>query len=87
MDTPISFDQVAALVALLPQKDRLRLVERIVRDLAVPLTDDPDVQAVDWMSLRGIAPNLWGNEDAQAWVTRTRQESDEHRELQLRRKP
>ena len=87
MDTSVSFEQVAALAALLPQKDRLRLVERIVRDLAAPLTNHPDVQPVDWMSLRGIAPNLCENEDAQAWVTRTRQESDEHRKLQLRREP
>ena len=39
----------------------------------------------DWMSIRGIAPNLLGGEDAQEWVSRTRREGDEHREQQLRR--
>ena len=41
----------------------------------------------DWMSVRGIAPDLLGGEDAQEWVSRTRREADEHRDKQLRRDP
>ena len=39
-----------------------------------------------WSEIRGAAPYpLTGEEDAQAWVTRTRRESDEHREQVLRK--
>lgn len=37
-----------------------------------------------WMDAAGIAPYPLTGEDAQAWVTRTRRESDEKREQQLR---
>lgn len=35
-----------------------------------------------WRDLRGKASYPLLGEDAQAWITRTRQESDEHRESQ-----
>ncbi|MBM4031117.1 MAG: hypothetical protein FJ291_04950 [Planctomycetes bacterium] len=41
----------------------------------------------DWMEMEGIAPDLMGGEDAQDWVSRTRQESDDHRQQQWKRKP
>jgi hypothetical protein len=60
----------------LPVQDRLRLVERIVHDLAqAPVEDRPK-----WMDLEGAAADLLDGEDAQAWVSRTRRESDEGRE-------
>jgi hypothetical protein len=37
----------------------------------------------DWLNAAGIAPYPLTGEDAQAWVTRTRRESDEQRERQL----
>ena len=59
--------------------DQLRLVERIARDLSDASSGEPE-QRYDWMSLRGIAPGLLEGEDAQAWVSRCRQEADRHRE-------
>jgi len=40
-----------------------------------------------WREIRGIAPYPLVGEDAQTWVSRTRRESDESRERQLRRAP
>ncbi|MBI4671802.1 MAG: hypothetical protein HY741_09070 [Chloroflexi bacterium] len=36
-----------------------------------------------WREIRGIVPYPLAGEDAQAWVSRTRRESDERREAQL----
>jgi hypothetical protein len=38
-----------------------------------------------WSEIMGIAPDLLDGEDAQEWVSRTRRESDESREKQIRR--
>ncbi|MDQ3812992.1 MAG: hypothetical protein M3347_03470 [Armatimonadota bacterium] len=74
------------VVKSLPAHEQLRLVEKIVHDLAATATDPTAIKTADeaapghdWMVLRGIAPNLLDGEDAQAWVSRTRQESDEAR--------
>ena len=37
-----------------------------------------------WSDLKGMAPYPLLGEDAQGWVSRTRQEGDEHRERLLR---
>lgn len=63
----------------LPMMERLRLIEMTVHDLAArPSGELPERH--DWMSIRGIAPDLLGREDAQTWVSRTRHEADEGRE-------
>jgi hypothetical protein len=41
----------------------------------------------DWLELLGAAPYPLLGEDAQAWVSRTRRESDEAREQAVRRRP
>ena len=79
MTRSVNLEQVAALAAQLPRMDRLRLVERIVHELAEAPSDGKATVSPDWMSLQGIAPDLLGKEDAQAWVSRTRRESDEQR--------
>jgi hypothetical protein len=58
-------------------------VEKIVHDLAQP----PAAARPSWMEIEGIAPDLLGGEDAQAWVSRTRREADESRDSALRGKP
>jgi hypothetical protein len=87
MTIPMTLDQLATLATQLSPADRLKLVERIVHDLAA----FPAVSALtahyDWMSVRGIAPNLLDGEDAQEWVSRTRREGDEQRERQWRPGP
>ncbi|MGH9838319.1 MAG: hypothetical protein ACREEM_06010 [Blastocatellia bacterium] len=73
------------IIKLLPAAERLRLVGKIVHDLSSQAVEDKTPERHDWMSLRGVAPNLLDGEDAQTWVSRTRHESDEHRERQWRR--
>ncbi len=71
----------------LPVAERLRLIEITAHDLAARPTESEPVERHDWMSVRGIAPNLLGGEDAQEWVSRTRREADESREKQWKRNP
>jgi hypothetical protein len=71
----------------LPVTERLRLIELTAHDLTVQSEEDELPKRHDWMSVRGIAPNLLGGEDAQEWVSRTRCEADEHREKQWKRQP
>src|SRR5882672_7741447 len=72
---------------LISAEERLRLVERIVHQLSAASAGNEPHERYDWMSLRGIAPNLLEGEDAQSWVSRTRSEADEDRERQWRREP
>ncbi len=60
----------------LPVSERLRLVARIERDLAV---SPAAAERFDWTQLAGVAPRLLEGEDAQTWVSRSRCESDDHR--------
>lgn len=71
----------------LPAADRLRLIEITAHDLTTQPIGGVLSERHDWMSVRGIAPNLLGGEDAQEWVSRTRREADEHREIQWKQKP
>jgi len=73
------------IIKPLPAAERLRLVGKIVNDLSIQAIEGKFSECHDWMSLRGIAPDLLDGEDAQTWVSRTRGESDEERERQWRR--
>jgi hypothetical protein len=76
------------LVQQLPAAERLRLVERIAHDLSASAPPArPAPPPFDWADLAGAAPGLLGGEDAQAWVSRSRRESDEAREHPSERKP
>lgn len=68
----------------LPMVERLRLIEMTAHDLMTRPSEELS-ERHDWLSVRGIAPNLLGGEDAQAWVSRTRREADEGRERQWKR--
>ena len=83
MADTVTFEEVAALAAQLSQQDRQRLVDALSKRKDA----EPGEPRPRWTDLRGIAPNLLDGEDAQAWVSRNRRESDEHREKQLRRGP
>lgn len=78
--TTVSLDEVTALADQLPTADQLRLVERVIHNLVSSSPVNEKAERYDWMALRGIAPGLLSGEDAQAWVSRTRQEADERRE-------
>ncbi len=68
-------EELYTAATALPPQDRLRLVERIVHDLAQAAVETRP----KWMDLEGAAAELLDGEDAQAWVSRTRRESDEGR--------
>jgi hypothetical protein len=72
------------VVRSLPPQERMRLVEKIAHELALQRSHAPTGRRDNWRELEGIAPDLLAGEDAQEWVTRTRQESDEDRDCQLR---
>ena len=73
------------IVKPLPAAERLRLIGKIVYDLSIQAIESNLPERHDWMSLRGVAPNLLDGEDAQTWVSRTRRESDEDCERQWER--
>jgi len=70
----------------LPVIERLRLMEKIAHELSAT-SGESEAARHDWLSVRGIAPNLLDGEDAQAWVSRPRREADEQRERQWEREP
>lgn len=76
MAKSVSVEAVAQMAAQLTPAERLRLVEKIIHDLA-DAAHAPEQGRPSWQGLRGLltAPAL--GEDAQAWVSRTRGESDE----------
>ena len=61
----------------LPAAERLRLIEMTAHDLVVQPTEEPSSERHDWLSVRGIAPDLLEGEDAQEWISHTRREADE----------
>jgi hypothetical protein len=69
----------------LEQAEQLRLVEKIVHELAG--NGDPVKPARRyrfWREIRGSVQHAMCGEDAQAWVSRNRREDDECREEVLR---
>jgi len=67
----------------LSTEDKLRLAARLLEQARQ--TQGAPAGRRKWKEIRGMAyPSLLG-EDAQAWVTRTRRESDAQRERQIKR--
>jgi len=52
------------IVKPLPAAERLRSVGKIVYDLSIEAVEDKLPERHDWMSLRGVAPDLSDGEDA-----------------------
>jgi hypothetical protein len=65
--------------------DRLELIRLVAEGLKKPEMPEVNVKR-SWRELRGLAPNLLGGKDAQAWVNELRIEWDE-REARLRADP
>jgi hypothetical protein len=78
-----TYGQVLRLARTLTNSERLRLIA----DLAgmAGETDAEGDESRSWLDLEGTLPYPALGEDAQAWVSRSRQESDEAREAQLRK--
>jgi hypothetical protein len=75
----LTLPEVAALAAQLPAAERKQLAETILRELATESTPTRAAQRRTWREIRGSAPYPLCGEDAQAWVSRTRRESDAQR--------
>ncbi len=75
----VTYEQVVALAVQLPAEDQQRLAQQLLAS-----AHEPPLQRRNVMEFSGIVPYPLCGEDAQAWVTRTRREADEHREKQLR---
>jgi len=87
MNPSVNFEHVTTLAAQLSSADRLRLVERIIHDLVTVPTPSTPAQRRSWSEIRGRVAYPMCGEDAQAWIARTRRESDEQREKPWRRLP
>jgi hypothetical protein len=81
MSDIITLTAVADLAAQLPPAEQKQLAESILRRLTAPAASDGPRRRL-WREIRGSVEYPLCGEDAQAWVTRGRRESDEHREQQ-----
>jgi hypothetical protein len=63
----------------LSREEQLLLIERLAERLRVGIA--PTAPRPRWEDYAGSAPYPLCGEDAQAWVTRTRQESEEARRI------
>ena len=79
--------EVAALAAQLPPAEQKQLAETILRDLAAKSQTAAPPRRRSWREIRGSVPHPLCGEDAQAWVSRSRRESDEQRERHRRGNP
>jgi hypothetical protein len=86
MPEPLTLTEVAALAAQLPPADQKKLAEGILQHLASVAPPVQTPRRRSWREVRGSVSYPLCGEDAQAWVSRSRQESDEQRESQWRGK-
>jgi hypothetical protein len=78
-------DKIMQEADALPVSEQLRLAAHLLERASEKYgTPSPRLR---WQDICGLMPYPLVGEDAQAWVTRTRRESDEHRERYLRREP
>jgi hypothetical protein len=71
------FEHVAREADALPSDEQLRLIARLAERLAArPAENRPR-----WEDFAGSVASPMCGEDAQGWVTRTRQESDQQRAI------
>ena len=80
-----TLDELMREAESLSVEEKLRLAARLLEQASQ--TQGAPTRRRKWKEIRGMAyPSLLG-EDAQAWITRTRRESDEQRERQFKRQP
>ena len=80
--TSKELDELVRRVEALTSDEQLFLIARLAEKLRG--TYQVSRPRRKWREIRGSAPYPLLGEDAQAWVSRTRREGDEHRERQWR---
>ena len=75
----MELDDLIRKAESLSPEDRLRLLEHLRRGVSAPGKANRQ-----WREIRGAAPYPLLGEDAQASVSRSRREGDEHRQSQMR---
>ncbi len=78
--TSAELDELIKQTDSLSPEERLQLLEHLRRGVSAPGKTNRK-----WREIRGVAQWPLLDEDAQAWVSRTRREGDEHRDSQVRR--
>lgn len=73
-------DEVIKQAETLSPEEQLRLATLLIEKARS--VDASATRKRKWAEIAGAAPNLLQGEDAQAWITRTRQEADLARERQ-----
>lgn len=75
-----TYNELVQLIEMLQLDEQLRLAAYILeRTRQTVVQDKPRYK---WRDIRGIATYPLVGEDAQEWVSRTRRESDEQRQMQ-----
>ena len=75
----LTFDEVLEAAKRLSPEDQLRFIERLKASLRAQ--QGTSEKRPRWEDLAGTAPYPLCGEDARAWVSRTRAESDEGRRV------
>jgi hypothetical protein len=83
MPTPITLPAVAELASQLSAVEQRQLAESILQRLSSG-ANPPRSTRRAWREIRGSVEHPLCGEDAQVSVTRSRQESEDHREQQWR---
>jgi hypothetical protein len=81
MPKSITLAALADLAAQLPPAEQKQLAETILQRLASGSPPNGPRRR-SWREIRGSVPYPACGEDAQAWVTRSRREAEEHRDKQ-----
>ncbi len=78
----MGIDELIANAEQLPLAEQLQLVTHLLEKIRQSYIS-PTPSHHRWSEICGIAPSPIMGEDAQAWISRTRSETDTHREHTL----
>jgi hypothetical protein len=76
--------QVLNYVDRLSPTDRIQVMTHVIESIKEYVPTEPVKSIRKWSDLRGMATAPLMGENAQEWVSRTRREGDEHREILFR---
>ncbi|MEH1948499.1 MAG: hypothetical protein V7K77_16345 [Nostoc sp.] len=77
-----SLEKILSEIEQLTPEDQLTVMGHLVERIKKHINQTQPKRK--WSDMKGMAPYPLLGEDAQEWVSRTRQEGDEHRERLLR---